>query len=545
MSRCRLITACLLMLTVSACRDAPRDSAWFREEALDRGVDYRYESGADGRYYFPEIMGGGAAVVDVDDDGDLDLYLVQGGAVEGGGRRPGNRLLLNDGSGRFTEAMASGAGDRGYGMGVTAGDYDNDGDADLYVTNWGRNALLRNDGAGRFTDVTEAAGVGDPGWSTAAAFTDLDADGDLDLFVVNYLRWSIATAKSCYALNVRTYCGPLADDAAPDRLYRNDGDGTFTDVTATAGLAASHGSGLGIVSADFDGDGRFDVFVANDGMPNRLWVNKGDLRFDDEALLRGCAMDDHGLAKAGMGVAAGDVDDDGDQDLLVVNLVDQSDSFYRNLGTHFADHSSRVGLAVATRRYTRFGVVLADFDNDGDLDLYQANGRVKHDPEHAAPDVFAEPNVLFEYDAGFMPVPGPVSSPEPLVHTSRATTAGDLDNDGGMDLVVINRDARAYVLMNRASRGANWVRFRVLDASGRDAHGAVVSARVGGQRRWRSVQPAASYLSSNDPRVHFGLGSEPGVSGVQVRWPTGETGAYGDFDAGSTHVLRFGSAHGQ
>lgn len=426
-----------------------------------------------------------------------------------------------------------------------AGDYDNDGDADLYVTNWGRNALLRNDGAGRFTDVTEAAGVGDPGWSTAAAFTDLDADGDLDLFVVNYLRWSIATAKSCYALNVRTYCGPLADDAAPDRLYRNDGDGTFTDVTATAGLAASHGSGLGIVSADFDGDGRFDVFVANDGMPNRLWVNKGDLRFDDEALLRGCAMDDHGLAKAGMGVAAGDVDDDGDQDLLVVNLVDQSDSFYRNLGTHFADHSSRVGLAVATRRYTRFGVVLADFDNDGDLDLYQANGRVKHDPEHAAPDVFAEPNVLFEYDAGFMPVPGPVSSPEPLVHTSRATTAGDLDNDGGMDLVVINRDARAYVLMNRASRGANWVRFRVLDASGRDAHGAVVSARVGGQRRWRSVQPAASYLSSNDPRVHFGLGSEPGVSGVQVRWPTGETGAYGDFDAGSTHVLRFGSAHGQ
>ena len=286
-------------------------TVWFEDEATLRGLDFEHRSGFDGGYLFPEIMGGGAALADVDGDGDLDAYLVQSGRVERrGDENNANRLFLNDGRGFFTVAPDDGAGDRGYGMGVTAGDYDNDGDVDLYVTNVGGNTLLRNDGAGRFSDVTDVAGVADPGWGTAAAFLDLDQDGDLDLFVVNYVAWTLATAKECYAVNTRTYCGPTDADAAPDRLYRNNGDGTFTEISLAAGLGTAFGAGLGIVGSDFDGDGRIDVFVANDSMVNQLWMNRtppgGDPRFVDEAFLRGCALDDHGTAKAGMGVAAED-----------------------------------------------------------------------------------------------------------------------------------------------------------------------------------------------------------------------------------------------
>ena len=546
--RQRVALPCTLGVVVAAaCSPAP--PPWFSEEAAERGVDFVHRSGFAGRPLLPEIMAGGVALADVDGDGDLDLYLIQSGRVGATPEdtRAANALYLNQGDGRFRPAPdGAGAADRGYGMGVAAGDYDNDGDVDLYVTNLGPNTLLRNDGQGRFEDVTAHAGVGDPGWGTAAAFLDLDIDGDLDLFVVNYLNWTLAIEQDCYATAFHiTYCGPNVYDApAMDRLYRNNGDGTFTDATFSAGIDVAFGNGLGAVGADFNGDGLTDVFVANDTRVNQLWLNQGDMRFADECLLWGCAVDEHGIAKAGMGVAAADVDDDGDHDLLVVNLETQSDSYFRNEGTHFAHGTRAVGLGPPTMRHTRFGVVLADFDNDGYLDLYEANGKVQISGP-AAGDGYAEPNTLFRGIVG----PGGVRFVEAapaggvwpaLIHTSRAAAVGDLDGDGGLDLVVANRDAPPYVLMNRAQRG-NWVRFQVLDSHGRDAHAATVAVTVGDRRLRRDVQPAASYLASNDPRVHFGLADQTHARNVTVLWPGGERETFGDFAAGGGYALRRGT----
>ena len=518
---------------------------WFVDEAARRGIDFEHRSGHSGdRHHLPEITGSGAALADVDGDGDLDAYIVQSGDVLGRGEQPGNRLYLNDGRGRFEAAPEGhGADDRGYGMGVTVGDYDNDGDVDLYVTNWGPNVLLRNDGDGRFEDVTDEAGVGDAAWSASGAFLDLDTDGDLDLYVANYINWTPLAEIDCYIAGLLTYCPPGNYDApAVDTLYRNNGDGTFTDVSGEAGLANAFGNGFGVVGADFNRDGRMDVFVANDMMVNQLWLNQGNLRFKEEALLWGCGVDRNGLAKAGMGVAAGDVDDDGDDDLLVVNLEGQTDSFFRNDGNWFTDATAEVGLAVTSRRYTRFGVVLADFDNDSRLDLYQANGRVVAG-ELRVGDIYVEPNVLFRGvgRGRFVDVAPLGGTAEPLIHTSRGLAVGDVDDDGGMDLLVVNRDAPAYLLMNRVPGRGNWIRFRVVGREGRDAHGAIVSATVGTMRLNRNVRPEGSYLSSNDPQVHFGLGAETAVGNVVVLWPTGEEETFGDFTAGESVELRQGA----
>ena len=544
----------LLAITVTGCF-SPEDTlqsdrgtaSWFQDEAQSRGLNFRHHSGSNGQFWTPEIMGGGAALADVDGDGDLDAYFVQSGSlVDNGAHVPGNELYFNNGEGYFRRAepemIGSGA-DRGYGMGVTAGDYDNDGDVDLYVTNWGGNVLLRNTGNGHFEDVTELAGVGNEGWGTAAAFLDLDNDEDLDLFLVNYLNWSPGSAQDC----VHTYCGPNPDDATMDRLYRNDGDGSFTDISINAGLNAAFGNGLGITGADFNADGLLDVFVANDGMANQLWLNQGNLKFSDEAFMWGCAMDDHGIAKAGMGVVSTDQDNDGDADILVMNLEKQTDSFFRNEGTHFIDATSRVGLAGSSRRYTRFGVALADFDNDGDLDLYEANGRIDHSPEHPGGDAFAEPNSLYQQSSdGRFVIVGHVGGAVPeLIHTSRGVAQGDVDNDGGLDLLVINRDAPAYLLMNQVDGRANWTRFRLIAASGRDAYNARISGIIGDpddhDRHYRYVQTAGSYLVSHDPRVHFGLGESTRIRDVRVRWPSGKLEAFGDFEAGRNIELHVGS----
>ena len=544
----RLLPAFGLCALVAGCAEQPgggKNGVWFQDEATARGVDFRHRSGFSGRYLMPEIMGGGIALVDVDGDADLDIYLVQSGSLYPDRRMAAtddrsNRLYFNE-AGTFEPARdGHGAGDRGYGLGVAAGDYDNDGDIDLYVTNYGPNVLLRNDGQGNFEDVTEAAGVGDPGYSTAATFADLDADDDLDLFVVNYIHWNLAVERDCFVAGVLTYCPPT-NYSAPmrDRLYRNNGDGTFSDVSTESGFNAAYGTGLGVSSADFDGDGSADLFVANDMMVNQLWLNRGGLRFVDEAAFRGVAVDSHGLAKAGMGVAAADADDDGDTDLLVVNLAAQTDSFYRNEGDWFSDATESVGLATTSRRYTRFGVVLADFDNDGRLDLYEANGGVAPSETRHEGDEFAEPNTLYRgtSDGRFAEVLPPGGTAETLIHTSRGLAVGDVDDDGGLDLVVVNRDAPPYLLMNRVPNRGNWIRFRIHTTTGRDAHGAMVSATVGTRRQHRRVAPEGSYVASGDPRVHFGLAGERGVSAVTVRWATGETESFGDFEAGRIYTV--------
>ena len=551
----------LVVLVVVSCTGGSTGTdPWFSDEAEARGIDFRHQSGFAGRPLLPEITGSGGALVDVDGDGDLDAYLVQAGSLyaDAAATAPGNKLYLNE-SGRFVLAPdAHGANDRGYGMGVAAADYDDDGDIDLYVTNVGPNVLYRNngnngndgnDGSGHFEDVTAAAGVGDPGWSTSATFADFDLDGDLDLFYTNYIHWSHAVEMNCYSGSVLTYCPPMNYNApARDRLYRNNGDGTFSDVSEASGISRVFGNGFGVVARDFNNDGLPDIFIANDQMVDQLWLNQGDLRFDEVANLWGSAVDEHGVAKAGMGVAAADVDQDGDMDVVVTNITGQTDSFFRNEGGFFTDATGELGLAL-TGRYTRWGIVMADFDNDGLLDLYEVNGMVGTEALTKGLD-FDEPNVLYRgTSAGrFEEVLPQGGVAPPLLHTSRGVAMGDVDGDGGIDLLVVNRDGPAYLLMNRAAAGTNWIRFRVrLAARPRDAHGATVSALVGDRRRYAVVQPDGSYLSSSEPVVHFGLGDATRVSDVQVRWPgspAGETESFGTFEAGQTAVLQQGQGTG-
>lgn len=542
--RCSL--ACAVTMLAAACGSSPTSTnappgpsvvsgpAWFEETAAARGVSWTHRSGHESRYLLPEIMGGGAALFDMDGDGDLDLYLVQSGSVlQPELKNPSNRLYRNRGNGIFEDVTAgSGTDIAGYGMGVAAGDYDNDGDTDLLVTNAGPNVLLRNDGGGHFTNVTAAAGVGGRGWSTSAAFVDADADGDLDLFVLRYINWSVGGELSCFSLTgAPDYCSPRNYDAPlSDILYRNNGDGTFTDVSASAGLHAAFGNGLGVVVTDANRDGRPDVFVANDAMPNQLWINRGQNRFENEALVRGTAVDEDGSAKSGMGIDAKDLDDDGDEDIIVVNLDGESDSLYRNDGAFFSDATAAAGLRAISRPFTRFGTSWFDADNDGWLDLYQANGRVGQQAERFGDDVYAEPSLLFRgsRDGRFTEVKPRGGSATPLIASSRAAAFGDIDDDGAIDVVVVNRDRAPFVLHNVAPNRGHWLTLRAREPNGRDSLGAEVTATIGSRKVMRTVRAAYSYLASSDPRVHVGLGTATSVSDVTVRWPGGGVETFGE-----------------
>jgi enediyne biosynthesis protein E4 len=536
----------LLLVLVGACSPVENDRSevWFQDEAVKRGLDFEYGSGFDGKVLMPEIVGGGVALADIDNDADLDIYLVQAGwnlATETQDAADTNTLFLNQGNGFFKPAQNTGAESRGYGLGVTTGDYDNDGDVDLYVVNHGVNELFRNDGNGRFTEVASEVGVADPGFSPAAIFVDLDVDGDLDLFVVNYLNWTVTSERGCESRGRPTYCSPKAFDApALDNLYRNNGDGTFTVITQPSGIGSAFGNGMGVASADFNNDGLPDIFVTNDLMVDQLWLNLGGLRFREVAKQWGVAVDDNGMAKAGMGVVTPDIDNDGDADLLVVNFEGETDSLYRNEGGYFVDVTARAGIAAATRKRTRFGVVMADFNNDGVLDLYEANGKVDGDPA-SLPDPFAEPNALFkgtlqDDENRFIEVPKAGLS-EQSVWTSRGLAVGDLNDDGGQDLVIVNRDGPVELLMNHGSRGS-WIRFRLLLPSGRDAIGAQVMIAIGDQRYYQTVQVASSYASAHDPRLHFGLDAQHSIDSVQVTWPDGRVTRLGAQRIGQTVTIR-------
>ena len=526
---------------------APGGPAWFEEIAAARGLTFVHRSGHETRHLLPEIMGGGAAFFDIDGDRHLDLLLVQSGRISAPPGTPaGHRLYRNRGDGRF-EDVSDGSGIAavsGYGMGAATGDYDNDGDVDLYITGLGANVLLQNDGRGHFVDVTATAGAAGSGWSTSATFVDIDADERLDLFVTRYLDWSLETERECYSLTGSIdYCSPKNYDApATNLLFRNNGNGTFTDISRAAGLGAAVGNGLGVIADDVNGDGRIDVFVANDGTPNHLWINLGHARFAESALMSGVAIDQDGAPKAGMGVHAADVDDDGDNDLIVMNLDTEADSFFRNEGRFFIDDTTSVGLRVASRRFTRFGVALMDFDNDGRLDLYEASGRVGLQAETFSADPYAEPNLLFRGVAGgrFEEVSPRGGTTQPLVATSRAAAFGDLDNDGGVDILVANRDAAPHLLRNVAPGRGHWLLLRVLDRHGRDAVGATLSIVAGTRTMRRDVRTGYSYLAANDPRVHVGLGDLTKVESVTVRWLDGTRERFGPFDADQIAEIRRG-----
>lgn len=529
----------LAMLAAPLATQEPRYP--FRDVAEQAGLLFEHVNGSSGRYFLPEIMGAGGALLDYDGDGDLDVLLLQGrplvpagGTPTGGGHRLfRNELPLAGASGipKFTDVTATaGLAGGDYGMGVAVGDYDNDGDPDLYLTNFGANRLYRNDGAGRFTDVTPTAGEGldDPRWSTSATFADYDADGYLDLFVVNYVDFSVRDNPSCHdPVGVRDYCGPLRFRPAADRLFRNMRDGTFRDVTEQAGVTRADGAGLGVAGADFDGDGRIDFYVANDASANQLWINQGDGTFVDEGLLSGVALSVAGQPEGSMGVAVGDADNDADLDIFTTNITGETHAYYRNLGGGvFEDARIAAGLAAPTAPYTGFGTKWLDWDGDGLLDLLVVNGAVTLlEAVRGTPFPFRQPAQLFRnLGAGRFEDVSRDSGPAfrtPVV--GRGLAIGDVDNDGDLDALVTVNAGKARLLLNQMGNRRHWLQVALSGTrTNRQGLGAKVGVRrPDGTITWRLAVADGSYLSAGDPRVHFGLGADAVIDALLVVWPGG------------------------
>lgn len=548
----------ILLLSVLGTPQDNTPTPWFTEIGETAGLEFSHVSGARGEYWFPEIMGGGVALLDYDGDGLLDIYCVQSGylkdAENEGPDSPPNKLFRNlgvdEGTGqpRFEDVTElTGTGDTSYGMGVACGDYDRDGDMDLFVTNVGVNILFRNEGPDkqgivRFKDITKTSGTEDVRWATSAAFVDADGDRDLDLYVVNNLLWHASTETPCFNyFSERDYCSPNNYNAAsPDALFVM-GRSRFQDWTPTSGLDAAFGNGLGVAPADYDQDGNMDLYVANDATPNNLWHNQGRGKYADKGLLLGCAVNGNGTPEAGMGVQWVDVDQDGDLDLFMTHLRRETNTFYMNRRGRFTDKTNATGMNATSLKYTGFGMGFHDYDLDGQLDLYVVNGAVqawRHEEVFAA-DPYAEPNHLYQGQGGtrFAPVPGGGETNQ-SVGTSRGAAFGDLDNDGDVDVVYMDRDGRTKLLMNNAK--GNWIGFRMLDKRGDEVPGAVVGVTHQGKTSWRLADPAYSYLASNDPRAHFGLGTSDKIEGITVRWPTGIVENFEALATGAYHILREG-----
>lgn len=525
---------------------------WFEEVAAQAGVTFRHSSGHGTRFYMPEMVTGGVGLLDFDGDGWLDFFCVNGGALDPSAPHPlGHKLYRNLGHWKFEDVTErAGVGGSGeYGMGCACGDFNNDGRVDLYVSHLNGGLLFRNNGPGSgvsiFTDVTREAGIHGDSWGTSAAWFDYDGDGQLDLMVANYLRWSRETELNCFSRGGRPdYCSPLNYKApAMDTLYHNRGDGAFENVTRAAGLDQAYGNGLGVACADFNHDGRLDIYVANDGVPNQLWINQGNGRFTEEALIRGCAVNAVGMPRAGMGIAAVDLRQRGSLDIFITHLVGEGNGLFVNAHGQFADVVSPKGPGASSRPFTGFGVGFADFDNDGHLDLYVANGRVKLGVKDLdAKDPYAEPSVLLRgLGQGEFEAVNPQGGVHPpLLATGRGAAFGDLDNDGAMDGVVINRDGPVHLLRNVVPQRGNWILFRMLDRRGSDAINARLRLEAGGRMQFRDVMPNQGYCSSNDPRVHFGLAAARKVDRVAVRWRSGEEEVFGPFDSGHITELRQG-----
>ena len=543
----------------------PPGNDWFVDRAAAAGIGFVHFNGMSGRFYQPEIMGPGAAMFDYDNDGDLDVYLVQGGLL---GSAPPivaapegpltDRLYRNDleghGAGarlRFTDVTAqSGLRPRGYGMGVAAGDVDNDGLIDLYLTGLGRSQMFRNKGDGSFSDISSRSGTGEPSsWSVSASFVDADRDGWLDLFVGNYLNYTLETHTPCFNRSgPPDYCPPDVYRAQPSRFYRNRGDGTFADVTAAAGLAREFGPALGVATADFNNDQWIDIFVANDQKENQLWINQQDGTFRNMALLWGVAAGANGELKADMGVDAGDFDNDGDEDLFITELTGQGSTLYVNAGTGlFEDQSARQGIRVPSLPYTGFGAAWLDFDNDGWLDILAVNGYVTQNLEALGPDnpfPLQQRNQLFHNrrTGGFEDVTDRAGAVFQLSEVSRGAAFGDIDNDGDVDVLIGNANGPARLLVNQIGSRHHWVGLRLVGRhAGRDMVGARVAVvRANGSTAWRRARADGSYASANDPRVLVGLGESAAPVQVRVTWPDGRVETWSEVPADRYTTLREG-----
>lgn len=522
----------------------------FTEAPFDFGS---HRTGATGKLHLVEMMGAGVGLFDADGDGDLDLLVLDGGPLDGPfpaahGARLYRNELAEKGRLGFREITAeSGLAARGYGFGVAAGDFDDDGDVDLFLANFGADQLWRNLGGGRFEDATAAAGTSDPRWSSGATFFDYDGDGRLDLFVANYLDFPLAKAPPCFAASSRRdYCGPAAFEPAPNSLYRNLGGGRFENAGLAAGIAGVSHSSLGVVALDYDLDGRPDLFVANDGEPNELWRGDGKGRFEELGLLAGAAMNADGQPEAGMGVAAADFDEDGDEDLFLTHLLREKNTLYVNLGDgSFADRSAALGLLAPSLPFTSFGTAFLDLDRDGWLDIVTVSGGVKRSEELLAegdPVALGQRKQLFRSLGGrrFEEISERGGEAFARLEVSRGLAAGDVDNDGDTDLLIGNNGGPPRLLL-ASPPPARWLGLRLV-AGRRDAYLARAELRRrGAPPLHRTVRADGSYGATSDPRLLFGLGAGSELESLLVVWPDGRREVFPPPPLDTYTTLRQGS----
>lgn len=549
---------------------AAAEQAPFVEIAGQAGLDFVHFNGMTGKEYFAEMMGAGVALIDYDGDGDLDVYLVQGqllgeddsiddALIPIGGEPPySDRLFRNDleivgGKPvlKFTDVTReAGIAATGYGMGVASGDVNNDGHIDLYVTNFGENNLLLNDGKAGFSDATADRGAADSRWSVSASFLDFDRDGWLDLFIGNYVNYTVLTHETCRLPNgIPDYCSPSAYRPVNDRFLHNEGGGKFANRSSQVGIEKIFGAALGVIAADFNGDGWADVYVANDGAENQLWMNDQKGRFRDESLLAGTAVNMEGKAEASMGVTAEDFDGDGDIDLFMTHLSRETNTLYVNDGQGwFEDRTMSLALGQSSLSATGFGTAWFDYDNDGWMDLFSANGAVtKVEAQISAGEILPlrQANQLWRNrggDRGFDEVSAAAGPVFALSEVSRGAAFGDIDNDGDADIVVTNNGGPVRLLQNVVGQDSNWLGVRLLTGSGgRDAIGATLTLRAADRTLSRRVHTDGSYASASDPRVLFGLGDFDGKADLEVRWPDGSTERFAGLKSGRYHELVQGS----
>jgi enediyne biosynthesis protein E4 len=512
---------------------APR----FTDLAAQAGIDFTfYNDPVPDRFFLPEVMGGGAAWVDFDGDGQLDLYLMNGSELGPGQRTPPsephtNRLYRNVGHGQFQEVThLTGTEEFGYGQGCSVGDFDGDGFPDLYLTNYGANVLLRNLGDGTFEDITDLADVGDPLWSTGAIWIDLDDDGLLDLYVVNYLDVTLANSKKCmYETGVASYCGPGEYQGQPDRAYRNLGDGRFEEASEKLGLASQEGKGLAVAAVDFNHDLRPEIYVANDMWANflftrdtahRLPASAADQLYADVAIAAGAAFADNGNNEASMGIACGDFDGDGLTDIFLTHFYKQKNTLYRNLGSLlFQDDSRRTRIAATSFDSLGFGTVPFDFDRDGTLDLFVANGHVL--------GPLVQPNEMFpqllrnQGGAMFVDISSAAGDYFQQRWLGRAAVAGDYNNDGHLDILVTHLDRPVVLLRNETETDRAYLGLKLTTPSRLPPLGGRVVIRAGDRQWSHSIVAGGSYLASHDDRLLMGLGDHQGPVDVEVHWPSG------------------------
>ena len=528
--RFRAVMLSLLLAPPAAADDAL--PVQFTDVAAETGLHFSHEYGGAEAILSLHTMGGGGGWFDYNGDGLLDVYLVNAAPVtpDADPTPLHNRLYRHNADGTFTDVTAeAGVGDTHYGMGLAAGDYDNDGDPDLFVTNFGPNVLYRNNGDGTFTDVTATAGVdgGAETWSTSCAWVDVDADGLLDLYVANYLDYKVDHGIPCSQEGIRTVCTPKEFRAVPDVLYHNNGDGTFTDETRARGLWSDMGKGLGVVVRDYDADGDVDIYVANDTTQNLLFRNDGEGRFTEVSLFSGVGFNEDGVPESGMGVAFGDVDGDGDPDLFVTNFQNETNTLYVNMGrSFFIDRTFAAGLGTSSLLYLGFGAGFADVDNDGDLDLFAANGHVAPLIEQIDETAkYAQTNQLWFNDGkgNFTDRASEAGPAFRIARVSRAAAFADYDSDGDTDVLVVNNAGAASLYRNDGGAAAgNWFGLDIrLAGSNRPAVGTRVTVQVGERTIVRCVHVEGSYLAQNDPRVLIGLGAAARPDRVTLDWPGG------------------------